>query len=202
MRHRRKKSHNVRNAIIAIIVLMVIISAVVAYQMNSGKPADTESNTVLLVTSMGNITIELYGDMPITTANFKNLTKIGAYDGTIFHRVVPGFVIQGGDVTSKGITVPTIQDELPNKHSNLAGYVAMAKASNPDGSVAANSATSQFFINLKDTNPAVLDSNYSVFGKVVAGMDVVVAISKVPIYPANDGKPLTNVTLIKAEFIS
>jgi peptidylprolyl isomerase len=102
MRYRRKKSHHVRNAIIAIIVLMVVISAVVvAYQMKDSKAADQSSDTVLLVTSMGNITIGLYHDMPITTGNFRNLTRIGAYDGTIFHRIVPGFVIQGGDVTSR-----------------------------------------------------------------------------------------------------
>jgi peptidylprolyl isomerase len=197
MQHRRKKSHHLRNAIIAIIVLMVIISAVVvAYQMNGSKPADQSSNTVLLVTSMGNITIRLYDDMPITTGNFKNLTEIGAYDGTIFHRIAPGFVIQGGDVTSKGITVPPIQDELPNKHSNLRGSVAMAKTSQ------ANSATSEFFIDLNDANAAILDSNYSVFGRVISGMNVVDTISHVPIYPAKDGKPLTDVPLISAEFIS
>ena len=84
-------------------------------------------------------------------------------------------MIQGGDATSKGITVQNITDELPNKHSNVRGSVAMAKTS------AANSATSQFFINLNDTNAASLDSNYSVFGNVIAGMDVVDAISHVPI---------------------
>jgi peptidylprolyl isomerase len=162
--------------------------------MNGGRPAQA-SNKVLLVTSMGNITLELYDDMPITTGNFKNLVRTGVYDGTIFHRVVPGFVIQGGDATSKGITVPTIPDELPNKHSNVRGSVAMAKTSAP------NSATSQFFINLNDTNAASLDSNYSVFGEVTAGMDVVDAISQVPISPPKDGKPLQDVTLIKAQFI-
>jgi peptidylprolyl isomerase len=196
MSHRRRKSHNLRNALIVIIALMVIVSViVVAYQINGGKPAQ-ESNEVLLVTSMGNITIELYDDMPITTGNFKNLVRTGVYDGTIFHRVVPGFVIQGGDPTSKGITVPAIPDELPNKHSNVRGSVAMAKTSAP------NSATSQFFIDLSDTNAASLDSNYSVFGRVIAGMDVVDAISHVPIYPSNDGQPLQDVTLIAAESIS
>jgi cyclophilin family peptidyl-prolyl cis-trans isomerase len=147
---------------------------------------------------MGNITIELYDDMPITTGNFKNLTRRGFYDGTIFHRVAKNFVIQGGDLTSKGISVPSIQDELPNKHSNVRGSVAMAKTTNP------NSATSQFFINLNDTNAANLDSNYSVFGRVTAGMDVVDAISQVPINPGlseNDGKPVQDVTLTKAEII-
>jgi cyclophilin family peptidyl-prolyl cis-trans isomerase len=103
-------------------------------------------------------------------------------------------VIQGGDATSKGITVPPIQDELPNKHSNVRGSVAMAKTSDP------NSATSQFFINLNDTN-AFLDSDYSVFGTVIAGMDVVDAISRVPIDPPDDGQPLQDVTLIVAQFI-
>ena len=195
MPHRRRRSHNLRNALIAVIVLMVSISViVVAYQMNRGRPAQA-SNKVLLVTSMGNITLELYDDMPITAGNFKNLVRTGVYDGTIFHRVVPGFVIQGGDATSKGITVSTIPDELPNKHSNVRGSVAMAKTSAP------NSATSQFFINLNDTNAAKLDSNYSVFGEVTVGMDIVDAISQVPISPPNDGKPLQDVTLIKAQFI-
>lgn len=161
----------------------------------SFKSIFADSNKVLLVTSMGNITIELYDDMPITTGNFKNLVRTKVYDGTIFHRIVPGFVIQGGDATSKGITVPPIQDELPNKHSNVRGSVAMAKTSQP------NSATSQFFVNLNDTNAASLDSNYSVFGTVIAGMDVVDAISHVPISPPNDGKPLQDVTLISARFI-
>jgi peptidylprolyl isomerase len=155
---------------------------------------------VLLATSMGNITIQLYGDMPITTANFMNLVRTGLYDGTIFHRVVAGFVVQGGDVTSKNITVPTIPDELPNKHSNVRGAVAMAKTSEP------NSATSQFFIDLNDTN-VDLDSNYSVFGRVIAGMGIVDAISQVPITPTdpsvpNDGKPVTDVTLLVAQFVS
>ena len=154
-----------------------------------------DSNKVLLMTSMGNITIRLYDDMPITTGNFKNLVRTKVYDGTIFHRVAPGFVIQGGDATSKGITVPPIQDELPNKHNNWRGSVAMAKTSSP------NSATSQFFIDLSDANAASLDSNYSVFGTVVGGMDVVDAISQVPINPPEDGQPLQDVTLIVAQFI-
>jgi peptidylprolyl isomerase len=157
------------------------------------------SDKVLVETNMGNITIELFDDMPITAGNFKNLVRTGVYDGTNFTRVAAGFVIQGGDATGKGITVANITDELPNKHSNLRGYVAMAKTSEP------NSATSQFFINLNDSNAASLDSNYSVFGKVMAGMDVVDAISQVPFTPvlsATDGTPLRPVTMIKVMFIS
>jgi peptidylprolyl isomerase len=157
------------------------------------------TDNVLLVTNMGNITIQLYDDMPITTGNFKNLVSIGAYDGTLFSRVAYGFVIQGGDTTPKGITVPPIQDELPNRHSNVRGAVAMAKTKQ------ANSATSQFFIDLNDTNAAKLDSNYSVFGMVISGMDVVDAIGHVPITPTNpqypnDGNPIQYVTIISAQF--
>jgi cyclophilin family peptidyl-prolyl cis-trans isomerase len=146
---------------------------------------------ILLNTSMGSIVIELYDDMSITSGNFRNLTERGVYDGTIFHRVVHNFVIQGGDAEAKGITVPTILDELPNMHSNIRGSVAMAKTNQP------NSANSQFYINLVDN--VRLDSNYSVFGKVVAGMDVGDGIGNV----ATDGndKPLQDISLIKAELI-
>jgi peptidylprolyl isomerase len=146
---------------------------------------------VLLVTSMGNITIELYEDMPITSGNFRNLTQQKVFGGTIFHRVVHGFVIQGGDASVKGIDVPNILDELPNKHSNVRGSVAMAKTNEP------NSANSQFYINLKDN--LRLDSDYSVFGKVIAGMEIVDAIGNAPT-DAND-RPLKDIILIKAELI-
>ena len=149
--------------------------------------------TVVLVTTMGNITIELFGDMPITTGNFKNLTQHGVYDGTIFNRVAHNFVIQGGDASAKGITVPPIPDELPNKHSNVRGSGAMAKTRQP------NSATSQFYINLVDNT--VLDSNYVVFGQVIKGMNVVDNIGNVQTYPSNDGRPLQDVTIQKAQLI-
>lgn len=152
---------------------------------------NTNSVKVLLVTTMGNISIELYGDMPITSKNFENLVRTRVFEGTIFHRVVHDFVIQGGDASVKGVDVPTIPDELPNKHSNVRGSVAMAKTSEP------NSATSQFYISLKDN--LRLDSNYSVFGKVIAGMDVVDAIGNVPT-DTND-KPLQDVIVVRAELI-
>lgn len=188
---------------IAFIAVMIVYSSMTRKSTpNTNTPdSNADKSRVILETSMGNITIELYDDMPITSGNFRNLVERSVYDGTVFHRVVHDFVIQGGNATSKGITVPTIQDELPNKHSNIRGSVAMAKTSAP------NSATSQFFINLNNTNAAQLDSNYSVFGTVVAGMDVVDDIGGVPIIPTdpqnpNDGKPEQNVTLIKAEFVT
>jgi peptidylprolyl isomerase len=163
------------------------------YQMVSTNNPKTKDNPikVLLVTSKGSITVELYDDMPITSGNFQNLTEHGVFDGTIFHRVVHNFVIQGGDASVKGIDVPTIPDELPNKHSNIRGSVAMAKTSEP------NSATSQFYINLKDNTR--LDTNYSVFGRVITGMDVVDTIGIV-LTDAND-KPIEDVTIISAQLI-
>jgi len=150
------------------------------------------STHVMLVTSMGNITIELFDDMPITSGNFKNLTQFGVYNGTIFHRVATSpAIIQGGGVNSAGNSVMAmaIQDELPNKHSNLRGTVAMAKTSSP------NSATSQFYINVQDNTS--LDSNYTVFGNVTAGMDIVDLISKVPLVSGSE-KPQNNVVITQA----
>jgi len=152
----------------------------------------TFNYTVTLDTSMGTIVIGLFDDMPITTNNFKNLTSLGLYDGTIFHRVVQDFVIQGGDIQDeKGIVIPAIPDELPTKHSNVRGSVAMAKTSLP------NSATSQFFINVADN--AYLDTyagGYSVFGQVTQGMDVVDNISNVT--TDSNSRPIQDVTIVKA----
>jgi len=163
-----------------------------------------ESDNVLLQTNMGNITIQLFDDTPITTGNFKNLTRTGVYDMTNFTRIVPGFVIQGGDASGKGITVQNITDELPNKHSNVQWSVAMAKASDSSGNVIPNSATDQFYINLVD-NSAALDANYTVFGTVVSGMNVVNAISQLVPSSSNatgyDGPPSTPVTIIAARFV-
>jgi len=197
-RIKARKARAFRRRMLALAVIVLIVtSLVVLYYFGNrsasepNKPA-SEPNKVLLRTTMGDITIQLYDDMPITTGNFENLVKRGVYDGTIFHRVVHDFVIQGGDASVKGINVATIPDELPNKHSNIRGSVAMAKTDAP------NSATSQFYINLKDN--LNLDSNYSVFGSVIAGMDVVDAIGKVQ--TDSNEKPLQDVSVTKAEFIS
>jgi len=177
--------------IIFVIIFLIFISAMIAYSAFFKASPSSSSSTptrVLLVTSMGNITVELYSDMPITASNFKNLTQFGIYDGTLFHRVATSpAVIQGGDAGPKGIVVPTIPDELPNKHSNVRGSVAMAKTSSP------NSASSQFYINVNDN--LYLDSNYSVFGNVTAGMNVVDVISQVP---TDNEKPKQDVTITKA----
>jgi peptidyl-prolyl cis-trans isomerase B (cyclophilin B) len=139
--------------------------------------------TVKMETSMGEITLELDGNKaPDTVANFVEYAKSGFYDGTIFHRVIPGFMIQGGgfeaDMKQKKTNAP-IRNEADNGLKNDTGTIAMARTSDP------NSATAQFFINVKDngflnhTAPTMQGWGYAVFGKVTDGIDVVHAIEKV-----------------------
>jgi len=146
--------------------------------------AAKENPMVVLSTSMGDIKVELYADKaPVSTKNFLDYAKAGYYDGTIFHRVIPSFMIQGGGLTSdmqekREGQKPAIKNESSNGLKNETGTLAMARTSAPD------SATSQFFINVKDN--AFLDKEkaqdgvgYAVFGKVVEGMDVVRKIEQV-----------------------
>jgi peptidyl-prolyl cis-trans isomerase A (cyclophilin A) len=136
---------------------------------------------VLLATSLGDITLQLDAEKaPKTVANFLDYVKAGHYDGTVFHRVMDGFMIQGGGFTAEMVQKPTrapIPLESRNGLKNERGTVAMARTNVPD------SATSQFFINVVDN--AMLDypkpdgNGYAVFGRVVAGMDVVDRIRKV-----------------------
>lgn len=189
-RHRIHRSKKSRKPILIIGVLVAAISiAIFAYVIGASGPS---KKRVLLSTSMGDMVIQLRDDMPTTTGNFKNLVQQGKYDGTIFHRVIAGFMIQGGQINS---SLPSIQDEFSSNNHNLRGTIAMAKTSEP------NSATSQFFINVVDNSNryATFDSTYSVFGDVVQGMDVADAISKVAT-DSNDN-PLQPVTIIKAELI-
>ena len=140
------------------------------------------SNTqVRLTTNYGDIVIELDADKaPITTANFLNYVEQGFYDGTIFHRVITGFMIQGGGFTpdmKQKKTNPPIKNEASNGLKNKRGTIAMARTSNPD------SATAQFFINLVDNGfldyVAGKNPGYAVFGKVIEGMDTVDKIAAV-----------------------
>jgi peptidylprolyl isomerase len=149
---------------------------------------------VRLETSMGTIVIALNPDMPITTGNFETLVKSGYYDGVIFHRVMDGFMIQGGDPTGTGRGGPgyMIPDEFTSTNRNNRGTVAMAN-SGP------NTAGSQFFINLVNNN--YLDSKHPVFGTVVEGMDVVDKIAKVETSGKPYYHPLQDVTIIKAVMI-
>lgn len=136
---------------------------------------------VVIDTNKGSFVIELFDDKtPVTVKNFLSYVNKGYYDGTIFHRVIADFVIQGGMFTpqlSKREPGEPIKNEASEDLKNLRGTVAMARLSAPD------SATSQFFINLKD-NPSLdyreWNVGYAVFGRVVQGMDVVETISYVP----------------------
>ena len=160
----------------------------------TSTPSTTKPTKVLLHTNMGDITIELRTDMPITTGNFIKLVRQGTYNGVIFHRVIPGFMIQGGDPTGTGYgdpSIPNIQDEFTSNNHNNIGTIAMANTGQP------NSGSSQFFINVANNN--YLDTKHPVFGTVVSGMDVVDKIVNVS-SDAND-RPLQNVTIITATIL-
>jgi len=153
---------------------------------------------VLLETSMGDIVIELRDDMPITTGNFKNLVQQGVYDNTIFHRVIDGFMIQGGDPATgswSGGSIPSIKDEFTTNNKNERGTIAMANTGAP------NSGSSQFFINVVNNSDAEFDANYPVFGRVIDGMDAVDRIRKVETSGKPLDRPLEDITLIKAQLV-
>lgn len=139
--------------------------------------------SVVLHTSFGDITLELDAKLaPATVANFLEYAKNGTYNGTIFHRVIDGFMIQGGGMDAKMNQKPTrspVRNEANNGLKNLTGTIAMARTMDP------HSATAQFFINVKDNDFLNFKSEssqgwgYCVFGKVTAGMDVVNKIKAV-----------------------
>jgi peptidyl-prolyl cis-trans isomerase B (cyclophilin B) len=146
-------------------------------------PTGEKPVTVRMQTNMGTIVLELDSEKaPATVENFVDYAKSGFYDGTVFHRVIPGFMIQGGGFEPGMNQKPTrasIKNEADNGLANDSGTIAMARTSDP------NSATSQFFINAKDndflnyTSSSPQGWGYCVFGKVVEGMDVVQKIEKV-----------------------
>ena len=133
-------------------------------------------------TSMGSFVVELDDvKAPKTSANFLNYVKSGFYNGTIFHRVIDGFMIQGGGFSSDLVQKPTdapVASEANNGLKNNTYTIAMARTSDPD------SATAQFFINVKDNEglnyPNAMGNGYTVFGKVISGMQTIDAIRKVP----------------------
>ena len=149
---------------------------------------------ILFHTTMGDITIALRNDMLITAGNFKNLVQKGIYNGTIFHRVIAGFMIQGGDPTGTGYgdpSIPNIKDEFTKDNHNVRGTIAMANAG-------PNTGSSQFFINLVNNN--YLDTKHPVFGKIISGMDVV---DKIAVAPTNTKDRLReNITIINASIVN
>ncbi|ODS22667.1 hypothetical protein AB835_12950 [Candidatus Endobugula sertula] len=156
---------------------------------------------VTLETNKGDIVLELnVKDAPITTENFEEYVQSGFFDGLIFHRVIDGFMIQGGGFDSKMIQKNPrgpIRNESVNGLSNDRGTIAMARTNFPD------SATSQFFINLNDNhnlNGAANKPGYAVFGKVIQGMDVVEKIAKVKTgrYGPHGDVPVEPIVIMKA----
>ncbi len=173
-----------KNKLLVLFVFGVIIFTAIAYYINYMK-----TTTVILKTEKGNITLKLTtGKTPKTVNNFVTLAKKGFYNKTIFHRIIKGFMIQGGDPKGDGTGGPGYKfDDEPFTGEYTRGTIAMANAG-------PNTNGSQFFIMHAD-NP--LPKNYVIFGKVISGMDVVDEIAKSPVEPSYMGEMSTPVTPIK-----
>jgi cyclophilin family peptidyl-prolyl cis-trans isomerase len=181
-----------KKIMLAMVVWGIVFSAnIYARQDPNTPPAkETPKNPVVkIATTKGDIWVELEAQKaPISVANFLAYTKDGFYNGTIFHRVIKNFMIQGGGMTPDmrpKKTKPPIKNEAANGLKNKRGTIAMARTNVPD------SATSQFFINHKDNafldfrDPSPRGIGYAVFGKVIKGMDVVDAIAVTPTRPGD-----------------
>jgi cyclophilin family peptidyl-prolyl cis-trans isomerase len=185
-----------RSALVSLALAGLALSAGAA-----DPPQRPKGPVVVLQTSMGTIKIGLNQDKaPLTVANFVEYVKAGHYDGTIFHRVIRDFMIQGGGMDSnmkEKATRKPIRNEAKNGLRNSRGTVAMARTNDPD------SATAQFFINVKDNHPldyGIGGAGYAVFGEVLEGMDVV---DKIKVTPTTrragaDDVPVTAVVIQKA----
>ncbi len=174
----QRKTYRVRQAFLA----AVFGAAIAAAGAVAEEPAPAQENTMITIeTSLGDLTVELFdAKAPVTVENFLAYVDAGFFDGTIFHRVIPRFMIQGGGFTAdmaQKRTRPPIRNEAANGLKNERGTLAMART----GEI--HSATSQFFINLVDNaalDHGVRDYGYAVFGRVTEGMDVVDRIAAVP----------------------
>jgi peptidyl-prolyl cis-trans isomerase A (cyclophilin A) len=165
----------------ASLALVVLVASLGGAAPAAGEAAQKGKPVVTLTTSLGVIEVELESEKaPISTKNFLDYVEAGHFDGTIFHRVIPGFMIQGGGFAEDFSQKPTraaIKNEANNGLKNERGTLAMARTNQVD------SATAQFFINLKDNqflDHGGRDFGYAVFGRVVSGMDVVDKIAGVP----------------------
>ena len=186
------KKKNIKLALGIGIMIIILIILVLLWRNKTMEPT-----TATFETTMGTIKIELFTEtMPITTKNFIDLAEQGFYDGTRFHRVIDGFMIQGGDPYSKDVAREnfwgtggpgyTIKDEFTTTNKNDRGTISMANAG-------PNTGGSQFFINLINNN--FLDSKHPVFGRVVEGMAIVDAIGKTA--TDRDDRPLVEVIIEK-----
>jgi peptidyl-prolyl cis-trans isomerase B (cyclophilin B) len=189
------------------LILAVGLMAGLILAAGASARAERSHPLVKLQTSMGDITLELFPDKaPATVANFLEYVKSGFYDGTVFHRVINGFMIQGGGLDAKMSKKPTrapIKNEADNGLTNDAYTVAMARTNDP------NSATAQFFINtvnntfLNHTSKTPQGWGYAVFGKVVKGKEVVDKIKAVPTATKGmyENVPVEPVTIVKATVV-
>src|SRR3989344_4411535 len=186
---------NKKIAIFLICILLIVFTIIVIRSFNNISKNMNKNDKVKLETNYGDIVIKLYDDTPITLGNFKSLVESGTYDGVIFHRVIEGFMIQGGDPTGTGYGDPSIskiKDEFTHKpkSANNRGTISMANAG-------PNTGSSQFFINLVNNN--FLDNKHPVFGEVIEGMDVVDKIGSVETN-AQD-RPIEEIIIIKSSVI-
>lgn len=188
------------------LIIIVVLSIIYIMNYTSGKEKKhsdeatdriSEYSGAVLKTNLGDVELEFFNEnAPLAVINFTELANIGFYNGTKFHRVIEGFMIQGGDPLSKddeqksawGTGGPgySFKDEIYSGNSNIAGSIAMANAG-PDTN------GSQFFINVADNN--FLDTKHTVFGRVVSGMDIVTAISSVETDDMD--RPVENVVVLE-----
>jgi peptidyl-prolyl cis-trans isomerase B (cyclophilin B) len=189
-------------------LLVALLSCAVAITLGSEAGAAGKTDRVKLTTTMGDIVLELYPDKaPATVANFLQYVKDGYYNGTVFHRVINGFMIQGGgmdaNLKAKSTRAP-IKNEADNGLKNEPYTVAMARTNDP------HSATSQFFINVADNQflnhkaKTATEWGYAVFGRVVQGKEVVDNIKAVPTgrHGMYENVPTTPVTITQAAIVS
>ncbi len=190
--------------ILSMVLACLFVLPAVLQAAESSTDSAAGMPRVVLETNLGNIEVECFADKaPKTVENFLRYVREGKYDGTIFHRVISGFVIQGGGFDSmmrRGETREPIANEARSDVPNSRGTLAMARTGDP------HSATNQFFINLKDndflnhTAPNRKGFGYCVFGRVVGGMKVVDKIASVPTQSAGQYRdvPATPVVIVKA----
>jgi peptidyl-prolyl cis-trans isomerase A (cyclophilin A) len=186
------------------LIRLLASAALIFGLITSASAAAPAYATVRLETSEGDIVLDLKGRRaPITVANFLRYVEAGHYDGTIFHRVIPGFVVQGGGYTpdnEERATQDPIFNESGNGLSNTRATIAMARSEDP------HSAASQFYINLADNSrldPSSRRWGYTVFGEVIEGMEIVDMIAGIPTQagPLGEDMPHRPVILIRAELI-
>jgi len=183
-------------------LLFLLLTLSMATSMANPQP-QAKPDTVVVTTTMGTITVVLFGkEAPISTKNFLAYVDSGFYSGLTFHRVMSGFMIQGGgflkNMTRRQPILPPIKNESDNGLKNARGTLAMARTMDP------NSATSQFYINLVDNDAldfTIRNVGYAVFGKVIKGMDVVDKIAQVKTTTVNNNQnvPVEPIIILSAK---